>query len=76
MAFTKITLDSAGKSFDRARAYLRAAKGDPDDPTTDNFAQALNEYFASIGDAQVQMVSGLNDLLERVDKIQTKLGVR
>jgi len=73
MAVKKISTDEAKKYFDKARAFAMAATNDPNDPASDNLLKALHAYFTSIAAAEVEIVSALNDLLERVDHIQTKV---
>jgi hypothetical protein len=76
MAYTEITTGESEKNFERGRAYMLAAVQDPNDPTSQNFMHALHEYIRSILAAEVAMVKGLNDVLERVDRIETILKTR
>ena len=73
MAVTKITTGDASQSYRDAQRYLVNARSDPNDPVSWNLARALDSYFHAVGTAQAAMVDGINDLLERVDRIQTKL---
>ena len=76
MAVKKISTSGAHKSWDSATAYLVNAQNDPKDPVSWNLSRALNNYFHAVGTVQAAMVEGLNDLLERVDRIETKLDRR
>ncbi len=73
MAHTEVTTGESQKNFERGRAYMSAAVQDPNDPTSQNFMHALHDYILSILAAEVEVVKGLNDLLERVDRIETTL---
>jgi hypothetical protein len=73
MAVTKISTGDASKSFKEAQAFLVNARNDRNDPVSWNLARALDSYFHAVGAAQVALVDGINDLLDRVDRIQTKL---
>lgn len=75
MAVKKHSTDAAAKSFEKARGFALSAKNDPNDPASPNLLAALHEYFTSIASAQVVTVEGINDLLERVDRIETKLNL-
>jgi hypothetical protein len=73
MAYTEITTGDAGKFHDAAIGFANAAKNDPNDPASENLMRAIDNYFTAIGIAQNEMVRGLNDILERVDRIETLL---
>ena len=75
MTIKKVTVGDAPTRFNKAEHYLKLAQADSNDPTSDNLIYALDGYFASIAAAQIEMIAGLNDLLDRVDKIQKKLGM-
>lgn len=67
----KINTEEAKKHFETARSFATAAKNDQNDPASPNLIRAIHEYFTSVAAGQVQMVNGINDLLERVDRIET-----
>jgi hypothetical protein len=76
MAYKKLTTEAASKEFEGARAHMVSAKDDPNDPTSFNLAFAINAYFRSMALAQIEMLNGLNDLLERIDRIETRLNIQ
>ncbi len=73
MVVKKISVGDAGQAYSDATAFLVNARNDPKDPVSWNLSRALNHYFYAVGKTQTALVEGMNDLLERVDRIETKL---
>ena len=73
MAYTPVDLKPSGKTFEVGRAAAIRAKDDPNDPASENLMLALSNYFTAMGEADVEIARGLNDILERVDRMETLL---
>ena len=74
MTYTKLTTKDAARRFNSAESYLKLVQHDPNDPASENLIQALDQFFGAIASNQNEIINGLNDLLDRVDKLQQKLG--
>ena len=74
MAVEKLTTTESEKHFEIARARLIAASNDQKDPVSQNLYVALHNYFTAVLAVEVEIVKGLNDLLERVDRIEKRQG--
>ena len=73
MAVQKLTTDEAEKLFNRAEHFAKLVLADPNDPASANLISAMDHYAASAAAALNEVISGINDLLERVDRIEQKL---
>jgi len=69
----KLSTAESEKFFNAARQFLISAKNDPNDPITDNYVSALHNYFESVLAVNVELINGVNELLERVERIELKL---
>ena len=73
MTFRKLTTDDAEKRFMRAEHFAKQVLNDPNDPASANLISAMDHYAASAASSLNELISGVNDLLERVDRIEQKL---
>jgi hypothetical protein len=69
----KLSTAESEKFFNTARQHMISAKNDQNDPVTDNYFLALHNYFTSVLAANVALVNGVNELLERLERIELKL---
>ena len=70
MAVKKLKVDEAEKSFSLGMSYTEQAAQDPKDPTSRNLAMAMNKYASANARLLLELIDGVNDLLERVDRIE------
>jgi hypothetical protein len=67
-----LSLEDAAKRFEKAEAILKRIPFDQTDSAY-NLAAGLDNFAGSSAAADVQMVDGINDVLERLDRIETLL---
>jgi hypothetical protein len=72
MAVKKVDLEEASKSFQRAQSQLMRNAVDQKDPLY-NLGVAVHTSFASVGTSQVKIAEGLNDILERLERIENAI---
>ena len=68
-----VNLSEAEKYFMQGRGLMQAAKNDPNDPVSDNFGRALHEYFTSIAAGQVATAKVLDEMLDKITRLEAKL---
>jgi hypothetical protein len=73
MPVKKLTTNDAEKSFQRAVHHTEMATRNANFPMTREAAVATNNYAAATMQMLVALVGGVNDLLERVDRIEQQL---
>ena len=72
MTVKKVDLGDAGKSFDRAESHLMRNAMNLADPLY-NFSAAVQNYFGGLAITQVKIAEGLNDILERLERIENAI---
>jgi hypothetical protein len=72
MTVKKVTLDDASKHFQLAQSQAQRIAVDQTDPIY-NLTAALHNYIVSVGTAQNKLADGVNDALERLDRIESLL---
>ena len=76
MTVKKLTTGAAAAHFEKARSHLTKAKDDPNDTMSTNVMFGIHEHFTCVDAGIDQLISGLNDVLERLERIETKLNAR
>jgi 2-phosphoglycerate kinase len=76
VAVKKLTTTLAASQFEAARAYLTKAKDDPNDTMSVNVMFGIHAHFTGVAAGVDQLISGINDVLERLERIETKLNAR
>ena len=74
MAVHKVDLSDSSKHFQQAQSQISRNPVDQKDPLY-NLGAALNNYIVSVGASQVKIADGLNDVLERLERIENMLKV-
>ncbi len=72
MTVKKIDLESASKHFQQAQSQISRNPVDQKDPVY-NLGAAVHNYVVSLGTSQMKIVEGLNDILERLERIENML---
>jgi hypothetical protein len=72
MAVKKVDLEEASKSFQHAQSILSRIPVDHKDSIY-NVGVATHNYVVSLGTAQMKIAEGLNDILERLERIENML---
>jgi hypothetical protein len=68
----KVSLESASKHFDLAQSQVKRISVNHQDPIY-NLGAGLNNYFVCMGASLMLMTEGLNDILERLERIENAL---
>jgi len=74
MPVNKVDLSDSSKHFQQAQSQISRNPVDQKDPLY-NLGAALNNYIVSVGASQVKIADGLNDVLERLERIENMLKV-
>ena len=72
MPVKKVSLEFAAKHFDLAQSQLSRNPMNQKDPTY-NLGAALHNYIVSMGASMALIADGLNDILERLERIENAL---
>ena len=74
MSVKKVDLEASSKHFQQAQSQISRNPVDHKDPIY-NLGAAMNNYIVSVGASQVKIAEGLNDVLERLERIENMLKV-
>jgi len=72
MPVQKVSLESASKHFDQAQSQINRIPINHKDPMY-NLGAGLNNYIVAMGASLMLMTEGLNDILERLERIENAL---
>jgi hypothetical protein len=74
MPVNKVDLSDSSKAFQQAQAQISRNPANQKDPIY-NLGAAMHNHFVGVGSSQVKIADGLNDVLERLERIENMLKV-
>ena len=74
MAVNKVDLKDSSSHFQQAQSQIARNPVSQKDPLY-NLGAAMHNYIVSVGSSQVKIADGLNDVLERLERIENMLKV-
>jgi hypothetical protein len=75
MGFKSLTADKGKKNWEWGSHWAVKLKHHPRHEVAERLVVIIHNSFATLAAAQREIIAGLNDLLERVDRIEAKLGI-